>query len=326
MGSQQFGGQFNIIDPATKQEVNCRFFGTFHYAPGPDEGLVRMAQNQLTLAVRGVLAKKLLSNEVALPTLQQSLPHYTQEIIAEAGTAQRGVSITQLELSVQVPPAAAAPAPAPLPASPMEATANAFQQRAKEALDPSNYEVRGQVNIGGFKVKASTDGGLDTDGLLEQAKNKAKSTVIWWGIGCVILLLLGVFLLGLAWYIYSEVDASVSGKAPTGVAEETNWDGASTFRCGGSDNLRIKGVSATLSSGTAISAGANCHLELVDVNITAPTAIQAMGNAVVTVKGGSITGEKNAASALGSGQIIFKGTTVKGEKKALGANAKVTGP
>ena len=80
-------------------------------------------------------------------------------------------------------PPAVQPYQGAMPPNPMQATANAFQQAAQDELDPRNYEYEAQVNVGGFKLKASTDGGFDADGLAEQAKDKAKSTVIWWGIG-----------------------------------------------------------------------------------------------------------------------------------------------
>jgi hypothetical protein len=61
------------------------------------------------------------------------------------------------------------------------------------------------------------------------------------------------------------------------------------------------------------------------VNLTAPKGIEAGGNAIVTVTGGSVTSTDLAAQALGNAQVTFKGTKVTGKTKALGG-AKVTGP
>ena len=116
-----------------------------------------------------------------------------------------------------------------------------------------------------------------------------------------------------------------SGSAEPGEAKEEKWDGASPFSCGAGDVVKIKGVKASLKKGTAVTAGANCQLELEDVEIEAPIGIQVGASAVVTVKGGSVTGKDAAAKALGNGKIVFKGTKVTGKKEQLGA-AKIEGP
>jgi hypothetical protein len=286
-------------------------------------------QSRLSYAANTVIVEKLVTGQVAVPTLQQSLPYFSAEIIAASRAADLGVQITELNLTADVDnPSAVQPAQGPMPPTPMQATADAFAQAAQDELDPRNYEYEARVNVGGFKIKASTDGGLDTDGLAEQAKDKAKSTLIWWGIGCVIIGIVILGLAGLGWWIYGQYVASTSTAGPkpaTGKAEAAEWDGKKGFTCGGSKHLRIKGVKAKIGSGTAINAGGNCRLELVDVTITAPTAIQAGANAVVTVKGGAVTGKPVAAKALGKSKIEFSGTKVTGKKQALGA-AKITGP
>jgi hypothetical protein len=329
MNTGQVGGRIGpFIDPATNQQVSGRVWGTFTFQASMDPNTaMQTVQSVLPGAVNAVLQQKLAAGQVALPTMQTSLPHFYAEIIAETGAAQHGVQITGLELTVSIEtPAPVQPHVGPLPPDPMQATANAFAQAAQDELDPRNYEWEARVNVGGFKVKASTDGGLDTDGLAEQAKDKAKSTLVWWGIGCAIVGLVIVGLLGLGWYIYGEYRASTGGPKPaTGKAKTAKWDGKKPFSCGGSDHVKLSGVTAKLGSGTAVTAGANCRLELVNVNITAPTGISALSNAVVTVNGGSVTGKTFAAKALGNAQITFKGTKVKGKTQALGS-AKITGP
>jgi hypothetical protein len=283
------------------------------------------------IAVNDVLAQKLRDGQVALPTIQSSLPYFAAEIIAQSGAAELGVQITGLELTVTMDnPSAVQPHAGPMPPTPMQATANAFAQSAQEQLDPRNYEYEARVDVGGFRIKASTDGGLDTNGLAEQAKDKAKSTLIWYGAGCVIVGIVLIGLAGLGWYIWGQVRATTSGsssgpKPAAGKAEVVAWDGKKGFSCGGSKHLRIEGTTAKLTSGTAIQAGGNCRLVLSKVTITAPTAIQALANGQVTVEGGSVTGKPTAAKALGNGKITFKGTKVTGKKQALGA-AKIQGP
>jgi hypothetical protein len=305
-------------------------YGTFTYqCQGDPNAVLPELQSRLSHAANTVLVEKLVTGQVALPTLQQSLPYYCAEIIAASGAVESGVQITELNLTASVAdPTAAQPAAAPMPPTPMQAAGDAFAQAAQDELDPRNYEYEARVNVGGFKIKASTDGGLDTDGLAAQAKDKAKSTLVWWGIGCVIIGIVVLGLAGLGWWIYAQYAASTSSSGPkpaTAKAEAADWDGKKGFTCGGSKHLRIKGVKAKIGSGTAIHAGGNCRLELVDVSITAPTAIQTGANAVVTVKGGAVTGKPTAAKALGKSRIEFSGTKVTGKKQALGA-AKITGP
>jgi len=240
-----------------------------------------------------------------------------------------GVQITQLTLNVaaQSPAMVAPPAMGQMPPTPMQAMQNSFQQKAQERLDPSNYEVRAQVNVGGFKIKASTDGGLDTEGLKNQAVDKAKSTIIWWAIGCVIIGLVFLGLAGLGGYIYWTARSSMSGPATSSAGAGTaDWDGKSTFSCAANDNKIIKGVTAKLSSGEAIKASGNCRLEVIDCNIEAPKGIDATGNAHVTVKGGSVTSSDLAGYAMGNASITFEGTKVSGKTKTLGPAAKITGP
>ncbi len=87
----------------------------------------------------------------------------------------------------------------------------------------------------------------------------------------------------------------------------------------------MEGITAKIATGEAIQAAGNCHLELVNVQITAPTGIAALGGASVTMKGGSIDSTVTAVSAIGAAQVQLQGTKVKGELAALGG-AKITGP
>ena len=219
-------------------------------------------------------------------------------------------------------PYAVQPHAGPLPPDPMQATKNAFAQAAKDRLDPSNYEVRAKVNIGGFKVSANSKDGIDTGALGDQLKDKAKSTVIWWAIGCVAILFVVALLGGIGIYAYMQYAGGSSATAD----RAASWDGKTPFVCGGNDKVKIEGVSAKLASGAAVTAGGNCEAELVNVSIDAPIGIAAMGNGKITVKGGSVTGSQYAAQAIGANaQITFSGTAVNGKTNSLGGS-KITGP
>jgi hypothetical protein len=88
--------------------------------------------------------------------------------------------------------------------------------------------------------------------------------------------------------------------------------------------VRLKGVTATLTTGTAISANGNCKLTLDDVKVSAPIGLEAAGNATVTFNGGSVDA-KEAVKALGNASVTLKGTRVKGTTTKLG-NATIVGP
>lgn len=262
---------------------------------------------------------------MALPTLQQSLPYFQQEIAAAAGLDRMGLTLVQFTASVNIQGPPAAPAfSGPLPPDPMQATANAFQNRLKDELDPRNKVVEAEVEIGGFKFKGSTDKGLDTKGIGDQVVSKVKTELVWYAIGCVVVGLVLVGLLALGGYIVMVVMKSGGTAAASKQSAAAAWDGKSMLNCGGNDKLKIKGVTAKISAGPAINAGANCELELEGVDITAPIGINAGGNAKVTVNGGSINGSDMAVTALGSSQVTLKGTKVTGKTQALGG--KITGP
>jgi hypothetical protein len=312
-------------DPNSGQSLSGTAQGGFTVAgAGDPNAMLPRAQGALLAAITQIIAQKLASNQLAIPTIAGSVPYFVNEIIAAASAQAPDLQISGLQLTVDVQnPYAVGPGMGgAMPPDPMSAMQNAFAQRAQEKLDPRNYEYQAKINVGGFKIKASTDGGLDTDGLKNQVKDKVKTEIIWYGIGCVVVGLVIVLLIGIAWYAFRSVSGA---SAPTGAGTAAVWDGKSRFSCGGNDNVKLEGVTAAIASGEAISASGNCKLELVDVNITAPVGIQALSNAKVTVRGGSITAKTAAAKALGNAQITFSGTQVTGKKEALGA-AKITGP
>jgi hypothetical protein len=326
----QLGGPLGpLLDPTNGQQVPGKIWGTCTYdvAPGVDPRSVEdHLRAQLLQAANAVIAHKLATNQIALPTLAPSLPHLLQEIVAQAGLDRLGARVVGIELtaSLDQPPPQQVMAPAQMPPNPYEATKNAFAQKAQERLDPSNYEVKAKINVGGLRIGVSSDGGLDTKGLETQLKNKAKSEILWYGIGCAILLVVVLGLGGLGLYIYSAAksgsSASTGGKPVT-----ATWDGKSTFTCGGNDVVKIEKVTSKLTTGSAIDAAGNCKLELQNVNVSAPIAIHAGANAIVTVNGGSVEGTTYAVQALGNAQVKLSGTKVTGKNQALGG-AKITGP
>lgn len=322
----QLGGPLgSFLDPATQQQIGVNVFGScvLDVAPDVDAATVDAHRNRIFGVLRNVIGEKLARNQIALPTLAASMPHLIPEIVAACAAQSLGLGNLILNAVVDAPAAPPMPQPQALPPNPYQATANAFERRAKEQLDPRNYEVHGRVNVGGFKVNMSSDGGIDTQGLKNQLKDKVKTEIIWYGIGCVIVGIVLLGLAGLAWYIYAQVKSDAGG-APKS-AKTATWDGKSAFTCGANDSVKLEGITAKIATGEAIQAAGNCHLELVNVQITAPTGIAALGGASVTMKGGSIDSTVAAVSAIGAAQVQLQGTKVKGKLSALGG-AKITGP
>lgn len=325
MHTAKIGGPLASLPGPSGEPVSCNLFGdvAFEYAGDPNAIRPHLS-NAILQATGNVIAAKLRANQVAIPTLSASLPHFVPEIVAACGAQGFGVRITQLQLQIVVPQAAPPPQPMVMPPTPMQSAAASLGQAAADHLDPRNYEYEAKINVGGFKIKASTDGGLDTQGLKNQVKDKAKSTVIWWAAGCLIVGLVFLGLAGLGGYIYWEAQKGISASSGTGPAKAAKWDGKSEFSCSGNDNVKLEGITASLSSGTAVKASGNCKLELVNCNITAPNGIDASANASVEVKGGSVTSTGLAAKAGAAARITFSGTKVTGKTQAAGA-AKITG-
>ena len=234
------------------------------------------------------------------------------EIIAASGLERHGVRVGNIEIKFSIdghgPPAQQAPT----------------QQRPPQQQQQPQHVVEARFQVAGLDINASSDRGVDTQGLQNQLKDKAKSNIIWYGIGCGILFVVGLGVLGLGFYIWRNVKAgmeSATSSTSSRAAAAAKWDGKSTFTCTGNDALTLTGVKAS----AGITADANCALTLVDCDITAPTGIDASGNAKITVTGGSINGSSFAVKATGLAKVTLTGTKVTGKTQATSA-AKITGP
>jgi hypothetical protein len=70
--------------------------------------------------------------------------------------------------------------------------------------------------------------------------------------------------------------------------------------------------------GPALDVGGNCHVVLNNCTVRAPEGIRAGENAVVTVRGGSVTGGARAVAASGNARVTFEGTVVVGAVEKVG--------
>ena len=184
--------------------------------------------------------------------------------------------------------------------------------------------------MSGHKVRIDGQGNVDTAHLGKQLEQKAKDKVsnFIWGlvIGGIILALIAFLFIGVAVYAYMQMKAtgsSASGGAG-GAPKAATWDGKSEYTCGGTDNVVLDGVTANLTSGTAITVMGNCQLTLKKCHITAPIAIDATGNGQVTVEGGDIKATDTAIKAAGLAKITVNGAKVTGKVDKQGL-ATVTG-
>ncbi len=91
------------------------------------------------------------------------------------------------------------------------------------------------------------------------------------------------------------------------------WSGHAPFTCGGNASMELRGARASLPGQIAIIAEGNCALTLVDVEVSAETAVLARGNARVNVHGDStLQGDRFAVEAQGNSEVNAYGATVLG--------------
>lgn len=101
------------------------------------------------------------------------------------------------------------------------------------------------------------------------------------------------------------------------------WDGSEPLVCGGNDDIEVSGVNAKFTSGAAVVVRSNCKVTLKNCTIQSPVAINASGNATVTIVNGTINGEIDAAE---NAHVDLVGNAKQtGPIKKLGINAKVNG-
>lgn len=296
MPTTQFGGPIGpFFDNVQQRGVPVQVFGTCEYTlagPVPDPAAVdNDIRGRLLWAVNAVIGPKMANGQLSFRNLGEgTLGETDSEILAATGLAGMGVQIGNLSL--------------------------------RFAIDggPPQKEIRARIRVGGISIQASSKGGVDTAHLGNQLVAKAKSAVMWYALtGILVLAIVG----GVVFYLKRTVAKAVNEPGAAAKAALT-WDGKTPLKCAGSDEIRIEGVAAKLDD-TAVSASGACKITLVNVDLTAPTGIEATGSAVVTMQGGSITSSTLAVKALGGAAVHLTKTKVTGKTQKLGA-AVITGP
>lgn len=133
----------------------------------------------------------------------------------------------------------------------------------------------------------------------------------------------------ISWIVWLVVVLGVTGGAGVGITRCTKgssllsslvWDGKEPLQCGGNDRISVTGVTANFNAGAAIIASGNCQVRCEGCTITAATAVEAGGNAQVTIANGAVTGTALLADASGNARVTFMGDvkvsgTVKESRK-----------
>jgi hypothetical protein len=111
------------------------------------------------------------------------------------------------------------------------------------------------------------------------------------------------------------------------------WDGKRPIMCGGRQTLTLENVKATYDPGaatniineSAITAGGDCQLTLINCDISAPVVVSTGGNAHVVIKGGHLVGTKKVAiEAGGNATITVESGHIEGKQAAIGAGGSAT--
>jgi len=108
--------------------------------------------------------------------------------------------------------------------------------------------------------------------------------------------------------------AGAAGRAPPGAG-----DGALVV-CSGNDVVSLTGKTLALPSGVPVSARDHCRLTLVACTVSGATAVEASGNARVTVQGGSVTGVGPGVSLADNAVLESSRASISGEGAITAAN------
>lgn len=164
-----------------------------------------------------------------------------------------------------------------------------------------------------------------------RARNQAESVVWKLILVPVVLLIVAGVVGGVIWYAMSQKAALEGGEPAATPAESAppappaTAEGGSTYECGGNMRAALAGQSLTSSGpGPAIRASGNCELTLTEVTVSGPVAIEASGNAKVTVVGGALTGTDRSIVASANARVSVSGATVTGDVDRRG-RAEITG-
>lgn len=155
-------------------------------------------QPALMQATQTVLQARLHANQLAMPTLESSLPHLTAEILAQLSPlSAQGITVHALHLHADVPAQAIAPAAGQV-MSGSEIAANVAGNFAGNALSSALDSVprpRVTANVGGMKLRV----GPGADSIGDQVGAEIKDRLLTYAIvGGVLLFVTGICVISVA--------------------------------------------------------------------------------------------------------------------------------
>ena len=165
----QFTGEIGpFLDTVQQRQVSVVVLGSCKYASmgagGSQAQMEQHIQAQMLRAIHETIAPRMASGQLSFRDLGTgNTSAIIPEIFARSGLAQAGIAVDKLLMHFGIDGHPPQPLPQPAAAAP-------------QAILPQQVNMR----VGGFNVKASADGGIDTAGLKNQMVDKVKSTILWY--------------------------------------------------------------------------------------------------------------------------------------------------
>ncbi len=204
----QFTGEIGpFLDTVQQRQVSVVVLGSVKYASmgasGSQPQMEQQIQAQMLRAIHETIAPRMAGGQLQFRDLiEGNTGPLIPEIFARSGLGQAGIAVDKLLMHFGVD--GRPPKPLPQPAV-----------QAPQPILPQQVNMK----VGGFNVKASADGGIDTAGLKNQMVDKVKSTILWYLFfaGAVVVVLGGVG--AYAYYAYKHTPGAAAGGAPPPAAK-----------------------------------------------------------------------------------------------------------
>jgi hypothetical protein len=199
----EFTGEIGpFLDTVQQRQVSVVVLGSCKYASmgaaGSQSQLEEQIKAQMLRAIQETIAPKMGAGQLQFRDLiEGNTAALIPEIFARSGLAQAGLAVDKLRMHFGVD--GRPPQPLPQPVAP-----------APKAIVPQQVNMR----VGGFNVKASADGGIDTAGLKNQMVARVKSKILWnlFFLGAFVVVFGGLGAYG--YYVYRHSPGAGASEAP----------------------------------------------------------------------------------------------------------------
>jgi len=182
----------------------------------------------------------------------------------------------------------------------------------------------GRVNEAGYSppmgFPTDDDRRREADDQGPKAKNEAERLVRKRALVPMLLIVAAVSG-AVAWSLIGRKSSGYGASAPTVTAAppappapRAVPEDEAAYECGGDMRVALGGQTMVVTGpGPAIRASGHCQLTLTNMNITAPVAIEARGNARVMIVGGSLSGSDKSIVASADAEVSVSGVRVSGD-------------